>query len=58
MIYQIFTGKSLPTNMVSRPADTIQDLFNKAIIIRERDFYLEIHDFLRDSINGRDIAYP
>ena len=65
MIPQIFTGKSRPANtlsrpanMLSRPANTKWDLYNRAIIIRERDFYREIHDFLRDSINGRDVTYP
>ena len=51
VIYQIWNGKW-------RPADTTQDLNNRAIIIHQRDFYREIRDFLRESINGQDIAYP
>ena len=57
MISQIFTGKSRPANTLSRPADRIQDLYNRASVIREHDFYHKIRDFLRDSINGRHIAY-
>ena len=58
VISQIFTGKSCPANTLSCPADTIHDLYNRAIVIREHDFYHKICDFLRDLINGRDIAYP
>ena len=58
MISQIFIGKSHPANTLSCPADTIRDLYNRAIVIPERDFYHQIRDFLCDSINGRDIAYP
>ena len=58
LISQIFTWKSCPANTLPRPADTIRDLYNRAIVIRERDFYHEIHNFLRDSINGLDIACP
>ena len=58
MISQIFTGKSRPANTLSRLADMIWDLYNRAFVIREHNFYREIRDFVRDSINGQDIIYP